>query len=579
MKPSSPPAPWLPAVTGLLRSSYEFGRTLSDPAGRMRDPYETEYGENFAPACFSVMAAALHRLNGQPEELEWALRWGRRSAAIMRESPYLRDYVLGYAAMIFALLEPSRELELLRQEFVAASQPEEPLSPLAHILALQLVGDLLCPHGPAAEDRAEKIVGALEQLWTPAGFPEDRTERDDGSIPHAYLTVATLGIFLLARPATEPAKKLQPRIEQLIARAGDWFHRANGPAMVAVQSNRSYNQLWVYPLYALLDFAHRGSRASAAVDRCVAIVQRATGSMRRSNFLPTELSPYASGGNEPYNRVNNDVGAGGVGWALLALLSAAHCKGLATTLPAPAPVFVDAAAGYACFHGSTSGLVLVTKQHRWRYHYPLQPAWVVVDGAETPFIGAKRSGINNPYAGALSAPARISPLLEPYFGVLATEQGGVHHVMAEPVAESPGHVFTATLRPEGAAPTEASAARVSVQVTTKGSVIELTYHLIGEKPGDLWLSVPVLLWDGTHELDYHIEAATADLIWRERRYALTAHAVDRHSRGPDSLGGLAGPWILRRERFLHTGFGVTGNLAIALGPARAVRVRLEGRGE
>ena len=178
------------SLTDRLQRTLAFGRKYSDPDGRMRDPYETEYGENFAPACFSVVAAALHRLHGRPEDLEWVGRWSRRSAAIMRESPYLREYMLGYTAMIFGLLQPSPELEAMRAEFVAASLPEEPLSPLAHILALQLVGDVLCPRGPASGHRAEKIVAELERLWTPAGFAEDRREGDDGSIPHAWVSGA-----------------------------------------------------------------------------------------------------------------------------------------------------------------------------------------------------------------------------------------------------------------------------------------------------------------------------------------------------------------------------------------------------
>ena len=85
------------------------------------------------------VAAAAWRLHQRPEDLEWAFRWGHRAAAIMRESPYLREYMLGYTALVFTLLDPSPELERLRQDFMASSQPEEPLSPLGHILALQLV--------------------------------------------------------------------------------------------------------------------------------------------------------------------------------------------------------------------------------------------------------------------------------------------------------------------------------------------------------------------------------------------------------------------------------------------------------
>lgn len=557
-------------IEQLLRA-LQFARALSEPDGRMRDPFETEYGENFAPACFSVIAAALYRLHGRPEDRAWALRWGHRSAAIMRESPHLREYMLGYTAMIFGLLEPDEELEALRRDCEAASQPTEDLSPWGHILALQLNGDLLCPRGPDSEVRAEAMVGKLEELWTPAGFPEDRHEGDDGSIPHAYLTVASLAIFLIARPSAGAATTLQPRIETLIARACDWFERANGPALTAVQANRSYNQLWVYPLYALVAYIQRGEQAAATVERCLAIVNRATDNMRRPNFLPTTLSAYAAGGNELYNRVNNDVGAGGVGWALLAVLQAAGFRGLAqASAPVLDPAFVDAVAGYACFHGAAAGVLLPTKRHRWRYHYPLQPAWQVVGGAESPFVGAKRAGVNHPYAALMAEPAKLNPLLEPYYGIMTVAKDGTHHVMQEPVEARAGNQFSAALRPEGSAPT-APTARVSVAVEVDGGVVTLTYRLAGEVAGEVWLSVPVLLWDGTHELRYRIESARVVLDWQSRAYALTATVPD----GDDRANPLPGSWLLRRERFLQTGFGVTGNFVFALGSARAISVRLE----
>jgi len=558
-------------VDDLLQRSLKFGRALSESDGRMRDAYETEYGENYSPACFSVVAAAAWRLHKRPEDLAWAFRWGHRAAAIMRESPYLREYMLGYTALIFTLLDPGPELERLRQDFVASSQPEEPLSPLGHILALQLVGDVLCPRNPASLERADRILTLLEELWTPAGFPEDRKERDDGSIPHAYLTVACLIIFLLAQPASDAARKLQPRIEALIRRACDWFYRANGPAMVAVQANRSYNQLWTYPLYALLAYVHRGTQAASVIEQCLAVVTRTTGNLKRPNFLPTGLSPFASAGNEPYNRVNNDIGAGGVGWALLALLQANGFKGLAPQAPAPDPVFVDADAGYAFYHSGKNGAALALRQHKWHYHLPLQPAWLVLDGATAPFIGAKRAGMNHPLAALIPEPARINPWLEPYFGVLAATKTGIYHRMDEPVNSLPKNIFQATLRPAGAA-AMANAARVSVQVAGEADGMAFTYRLSGEIPEEPWLSVPVLLWDGIRELGYRIKGATVEMEWAGHKYALTAAALADAAEGNPAAARLTQTWLLRRERFNQTGFGVTGNFALALGPVRAVRV-------
>jgi len=555
--------PTQPQLLDWLQRSLRFARGLSDETGRMRDPYETEYGENFAPACFCVIAAAAWRLEHRPDDRAWTLRWGRRSAAIMRESPYLREYMLGYVALVFALLESDAEVEQLRAEIVAASQPDEELSPLGHILALQLAGDVLCPRHAGSPARAERILTELEALLTPAGFAEDRREGDDGSIPHAYLTVACLVIFLLARPGTPAAQRLQPRVEAYIARTCAWFARASGPAMVAVQANRSYNQLWVQPLCALLAFVHRGDRAQAVVARCLATVDRATVGLARPNFLPTGLSPYASGGNEPYNRVNNDVGAGGVAWALLALLQAAGFKGLAPNEPVSAATWVDAAAGYAFYHSERSGAALVLRQHRWHYHLPLQPAWLVVGGSEVPFVGAKRAGVNHPLTALIGEPAKINPWLEPYFGVAAITKEGTYLHMDEPVRALADGGYAATLRAGGGTN---GGAEVAVQVEPAADAVVFDYRITGETTGDLWVSVPVLLWDGKTELGYRIDGARVELRWNRRRFALTAASAGEP---------LTQPWILRRERFGQTGFGLTGNFVLALGSVRHVRIRCE----
>ena len=112
-----------------------------------------------------------------------------------------------------------------------------------------------------------------------------------------------------------------------------------------------------------------------------------------------------------------------------------------------------------------------------------------------------------------------------------------------------------------------------MQVQADAGAVSLTYRIEGETPGGLWLSIPVLLWDGTAELHYRIAGARVELDWQSRAYVLTATAPD----GDGQKKAPSGAWLLRRERFLHTGFGVTGNFAFALGSVRAVRVQLAPR--
>jgi hypothetical protein len=112
-----------------------------------------------------------------------------------------------------------------------------------------------------------------------------------------------------------------------------------------------------------------------------------------------------------------------------------------------------------------------------------------------------------------------------------------------------------------------------VQVQADTAAVSLTYRIEGETPGGLWLSIPVLLWDGADELHYRIAGTRVELDWQSRAYVLTATAPE----GDGQEAAPSGAWLLRRERFLHTGFGVTGNFALALGPVRAVRMQLAPR--
>ncbi|MBK8858533.1 MAG: hypothetical protein IPN11_12910 [Opitutaceae bacterium] len=136
----------------------------------------------------------------------------------------------------------------------------------------------------------------------------------------------------------------------------------------------------------------------------------------------------------------------------------------------------------------------------------------------------------------------------------------------------PDNVFQAALRPAGAP--AANAAQVTVQVAPAADGIVFTYRLSGEIPEEPWLSVPVLLWDGARELGYRIKGATVELEWAGHKYALTAEALAEAAGGNPAAGNLTQTWLLRRERFNQTGFGLTGNFALALGSVRAVRVKV-----
>ena len=540
-----------------LEKMFESAVEWSNNNGEMHDPYESIYAENFSPACWSVVAAVLYSLTHKPEHLDWCEKWITRAAELMEANPPMRDYILGYAAMIFPVLRKYCAPDVLEKYRILCAdtyKAEFPVSSDMHITALQLVGDIYCPRNRKNQVsvRQAEILTRLENRVNELGFLTD--DRDNGnSIPHMLLTGCILSIFIVDE---DLECGLKERIIGIVKRNSYWFGRMCGQNHLPVQANRSYNQMYVYSIAALFAFLEYGI---AGKERINSILKFQKAFMNTKGGIaaitPNYFSPYCLAGAEAnYNRVVNDAGAGAVAWALLLLLAENKWNGFNTENDVPEEKrWCDAASGYAVFKENKFRVFFALRTHKWQYHLPLQPISLGFPSQlPAPFCGAKRSGVNNPYLKSIPDSSRLDPLLEPYFGLYSRTPEGKFHNLEGQAAELP----------DGTWKLENKNIKLNFTVKTENGGLILTYRYSMDKTDKAFFAVPVLLWDGRNELEYKIERNIVRMIWNTRKYFM-------------ELSNSVGNWNLAIERHAVTGYGITGNFVIPIASDGKIELALK----
>ncbi len=534
-------------ITACLHKGFELGVRWTDESGVLNDPYESNRPENFAPACWAVIGASLYRLTGEDVYLEWTDRWMRRTAEIMegaRNSPGFREYVMGYGVMVFPVLSDVVDRDIVEgwEAAFAASYTDDAGLSDCHVSAASLLCDLFLDSGreKKARERSGELIAAFNRRLTPGGFLRD-DDVNGNSVAHVYLTGAFLAATLLRKNSdVAPGSG----VEQLLETICGWFKRANGRFHLPFLASRSIYQMYVYPMVALLSYIGEGGEAR---DRVLALLEFCQSFNPENDIFshtPNHLSPYALAGLEwTYNRLNTDLGAGLVAWALLALLIEQEWPGFDTVAAAPVQDVVDPEAGYAILHGEKSRVAFALCNHDWGYHLPLQPVSLKLGNTPMiePIADAKRDGVKHAFHEQIVKPRTADPLLEPYFGILVKEAGGAYRIMegnAEVIAADE-YRLTGPLS-------------LNLKLDLKNELVRLTYRVTDLKDGDQPVfSIPVLLWDGKEELTYRIENGTVVLGWKGAAYRI-------------SIAGNSGPWDLDMARYLHAGCGLTANMTVPL---------------
>lgn len=534
-------------ITACLHQGFELGVRWTDENGVLNDPYESNRPENFAPACWAVIGASLYRLTGEDVYLEWTDRWMRRTAEIMegaRNSPGFREYVMGYGVMVFPILSDVADRDILEgwEAAFAASYTEDAGLSDCHVSAASLLCDLFLDGGreKKARERSGEFIAAFNRRVTSGGFLRD-DDVNGNSVAHVYLTGAFLAATLLRKKSDVASGS---EVERLLETVCGWFKRANGRFHLPFLASRSIYQMYVYPMVALLSYIGEGGKARDRVLALLEFCQSFNPENDMVSHTPNHLSPYALAGLEwTYNRLNTDLGAGLVAWALLALLIEQEWPGFDTVAAAPVQDVVDPEAGYAILHGEKSRVAFALCNHDWGYHLPLQPVSLKLGNTPMiePIADAKRDGVKHAFHEQILEPRTADPLLEPYFGILVREAGGAYRIMegnAEVIAADE-YRLTGPLS-------------LNLKLDLKNELVRLAYRVAGLKDDDQPVfSIPVLLWDGKEELTYRIENGALVLGWKGAAYRI-------------SIAGNSGPWDLDMARYLHAGCGLTANMTVPL---------------
>ena len=537
-------------ITACLKKGFDLGVRWTDENGVLNDAYESNRPENFAPACWAVIGASLYRLTGEDVYLEWTDRWMKRTAEILeaaRNAPGFREYVMGYGVMVYPILSDVLDRDILERweaAFTDSYTEDAGLSD-CHVSAASLLCDLVLDSGreEKARKRSEEFIAAFNRRLTSGGFLRD-DDVNGHSVAHVYLTGTFLAAALLQSKSDVYAASEDNRrqVERLLETLCTWFKRANGQFHLPFLASRSIYQMYVYPMVALLSYMGEGEKARDRILALLAFCQSFNPGNSVFSHTPNHLSPYALAGLEwTYNRLNTDLGAGLVAWALLALLVDQKWPGFDAVAATPVQDVVDPEAGYAILHGEKSRLALSLCRHDWGYHLPLQP--LAVKLGNTPMIepvaDAKRDGVKHAFNEQIIDPGKADPLLEPYFGILVKEAGGAYRIMeggAEAIATNE-YSLTGPLA-------------LNLKLDLRKELIRLTYRVTDLKDDDQAVfSIPILLWDGKEELSYSIHDGTLVLRWKGIGYRV-------------SLTGNIGPWDLDMARYMHAGYGLTANMTV-----------------
>ncbi len=545
-----------------LKKGFELGVQWTNKNGVLKDPYESNRPENFAPACWAVLGATLYRLTEETRYLEWTERWMKRTAEILegaKNSPGFREYVMGYGVMVFPILTgivAKEKLDGWRAAFAATYQADAGLSD-CHVSATSLLCDLFADRGreDKAGKRAEQIIATLKNRLTTTGFLRD-DDLNGHAVSHAYLTCSFLATALVKSKSSGKLESLWSdlvswttddvvnQVEDLLTSMATWAKRANGDFHLPFLANRSIYQMYAYPMVALLAYIGEGKKSQDRVRALLNFCQSFNPEAGQFFHTPNHFSPYALAGLEwTYNRLNTDLGAGLVAWSLLALLIEQDWPGYEKVTSTSVSNVVDPEAGYVILHGEKSRLAFALREHNWGYHLPLQPLALKLNNNPMiePIADAKRDGVKHPFRSLLAEPQKADPLLEPYFGIAVKTADGNHHIMkgdATAVSETEFILsgdFDLSFRPE-----------------LKNESILLTYQVTSLTEGDNpFFSIPMLLWDGKHELQYTITDSVLELTWKNAAYRIFAT-------------GNSGPWDLHMGRYMHAGCGLTANISIPL---------------
>lgn len=260
-----------------------FGRVIRSwitADGRLADPYETEYSENYAPANASVVLASICRFNRTEESAELLKLTLVRSVELLQDkegvSPFCRVFLYHYSLMALILApEPDRKscLELVGDKLARYEDDCTVVNTNCAALqwAMEMFTEVLglrSADPELLEHRLRFIAGAQLE----SGFINDEVDLQQSrdGMPIAYHAFT---LFLLTSPMAiieqwpESLASCKAKAERIVSRGMSWLgHAISEDGTFAMAGRSSYQMFTWGALVALLACTASNEQAESGSD-------------------------------------------------------------------------------------------------------------------------------------------------------------------------------------------------------------------------------------------------------------------------------------------------------------------------
>ncbi|MCZ8510877.1 hypothetical protein O9H85_00160 [Paenibacillus filicis] len=374
---------------------------------KMKEPFETEYSENYAPANAAVIYASVYRNHKAAEDLDSLRIMIARSVTLLKDkevSPFCRVFIFHYSMMALLILPALERLAFAERYKDFYARYEDDCKQInTNCAALQwgielFVDALGCR--PVDETYLNELLDFVEHGQNEYGFINDeidpqKTKQDGMPIAyHAFTLFILTGAIAVIENWKPTLISQKTRAEAIIAKGLEWLkHAVSFDGFFAMVERSSY-QMFTWGTFVAL-YSYSGMQMEGFLNRAFENwlpYQHKDGTYGVTpNHLPHELRT----GYEGYSHVNmyNNLGLTGIAVAVRILerdITMDSSK-VSADLPQNSQ-FIDVQSGYAFIRRGFDFFGCTLRMHNRKYVPAMQAFHVRLADCRLPLAEAKFEG-------------------------------------------------------------------------------------------------------------------------------------------------------------------------------------------